>query len=64
MAKYYILSKAISTGATELVETIEAKGLKEARKIASSKHINIITSGTHQLIVVGKAGYTQYYKEA
>lgn len=61
MAKYYVLKK--EAGKHQLLEVLEAKTLTEARKTAVTKHLNIVLSTQTQLIVVGKAGYEQYYKD-
>ena len=62
MKTYYILVKDMKNDEVELVEVIDAKNVKEARKYATKKYMKIVVSGTHQLIVVGKSGYDQYYK--
>jgi hypothetical protein len=62
MRKYYILVKDVKNNKVELIEIIDAKNVKEARKYATEKYMKIVVSGTHQLIVVGKSGYEQYYK--
>lgn len=62
MRKYYILVKDMKNDEIEVAEVIDAKNVKEARKYATKKYIKIVVSGTHQLIVVGKSGYEQYYK--
>ena len=66
MAKYYILTQNIKTEENKLIETINANSLAEARNYASKKHIGIITSVIEtgeKLVVVGEAGYKQYYKK-
>jgi hypothetical protein len=62
MRKYYILVKDMKNDEIEMAEVIDAKNVKEARTYATKKYIKIVVSGTHQLIVVGKSGYEQYYK--
>ena len=62
MRKYYILVKDVKNNKVELVEIIDAKNVKEAKKYATKKYMKIVVSGTHQLVVVGKSGYEQYYK--
>jgi hypothetical protein len=62
MRKYYILVKDVKNNKVELIEIIDAKNVKEARKYATEKYMKIVVSGTHQLIVVGKLGYEQHYK--
>ena len=61
MAKYYVLKKG--AGKTQLLETLEAENVKEAQKVAVNKYMDIVLSTQTQLVVVGKAGYEQYYKE-
>jgi len=62
MRKYYILVKDMKNDEVELAEVIDMKNVKEAKKYATKKYIKIVVSGTHQLIVVGRSGYEQYYK--
>lgn len=60
MAQYYALKKV--NNSTELLEVCEAKNLSEARKVLCKKYMSIILSMEAQLVIVGKAGYEQYYK--
>lgn len=60
---YYVIKKDSKSGKEELLEIMKASNEKEARKSATSKYMDIITSGTHNLIVVGKAGFEQYHKD-
>lgn len=59
---YYVIKKDYKTGKEELIEIMKASNEKEARRNATSKYIDIVTSGTYNLIVVGKAGYDQYHR--
>ena len=61
MTKYYVIKK--QNDSIDLLEVVEAKNLKEARKASVQKYMNVVLSLTTQLVVVGKDGYDQYYKE-
>lgn len=61
MAKYYVLKKG--AGKTQLLEVIEAKNVIKAQKEAVRKYLHTADFINSKLVVVGKAGYEQYYKE-
>lgn len=61
MKKYYVLKK--KDDMFELLDVIVAKNLSEAKWKSTRKYLDIILTGKDNLIVVGKSGYYQYYKQ-
>ena len=61
---YYIIKRDAKSGKEELLDVVKASNEKEARSSATKKYIDIVLSGTHTLIVVGKAGYEKYHADA
>ena len=62
MRKYYAVKIDRNTGNHELLETVEAKSLKEARVAIARKHTDIIADMLNTaLAVVGRDGYKEHY---
>ncbi len=62
MRTYYAVKIDRNTGKHELIETIEAKSLKEARVAIARKNTDIIADMLNTaLAVVGRDGYREHY---
>lgn len=60
---YYVIKKDVKSGKEELLDVVKASNEKEARSSVTQKYMDIVLSGTHNLIVVGKAGYEKYHTD-
>ena len=51
MKKYNIMKVNSSTGYSEVLETVKANNMKEARQYATKNYLDIVLSGTHNVVV-------------